>query len=194
MVHSALSNLYHFYSLYSTRKYVGMYLPASLSYSPFLSSIIHTTLLIYYSHLHLSHRTTEHFSNGITIISLYLNPLPNSNAPPIEHSIFQVMKEVSLLYCLPDNPFFSSTVGSRHAVQDAAYACTYLPFYCHSLNPFTDGFPRSWLWPTLISQLDSRNTKIVAGSSHNTSVTVSAQPISGSRTSSTKPTRRTLRS
>ncbi|KAE9390242.1 NAD(P)-binding protein [Gymnopus androsaceus JB14] len=69
---SALSNLYHFYSLYSARKYV------------------------------------EQFSNGITIISLYLNPVPNSNAPPIEHSIFQVMKEASLLYCLPENPFFSS--------------------------------------------------------------------------------------
>ncbi|GBE83016.1 NAD-specific glutamate dehydrogenase [Sparassis crispa] len=70
---SALSNLYHFYALYSTRKYV------------------------------------EQFSNGITIISLYLNPLPSVlNAPPIEHSIFQVMKEASLLYCLPDNPFFSA--------------------------------------------------------------------------------------
>ena len=44
----------------------------------------------------------EQFSNGVTIISIYLNPLPNSKAPPIEHSIFQVMKEVSLLYCLPD--------------------------------------------------------------------------------------------
>jgi glutamate dehydrogenase len=53
---SALSNLYHFYSLFSARKYV------------------------------------EQFSNGITIISLYLNPLPNgaNGAPAIEHSIFQV--------------------------------------------------------------------------------------------------------
>ncbi|KAE9387989.1 NAD(P)-binding protein [Gymnopus androsaceus JB14] len=69
---SALSNLYHFYSLDSARKCV------------------------------------EQFSNGVTIISLYLNPVPNSHAPPIEHSIFQVMKEASLLYCLPENPFFSS--------------------------------------------------------------------------------------
>ena len=29
-----------------------------------------------------------------------LNPLPNSTAPPIKNSICQVMKEVSLLYCL----------------------------------------------------------------------------------------------
>src|SRR5882762_701542 len=69
----------------------------------------------------------EQFSNGITIISLYLNPLPNSHAPPIEQSIFQVMKEISLLFCLPDNPFFLLNEGreSDHAVQEATYACTF---------------------------------------------------------------------
>ncbi|KAF8495712.1 NADH-dependent glutamate dehydrogenase [Russula emetica] len=99
---SALSKLYHFYSLYSARKYV------------------------------------EQFSNGITIISIYLNPLPKTNAPPIEHSIFQVMKEVSLLYCLPDNPFFSSADKSPHAVQDAAYAyCgwVFAQHFCNRLGP-----------------------------------------------------------
>lgn len=76
---------------------------------------------------------SEQFSNGITIVSIYLNPLPNTNAPPIESSIFQVMKEVSLLYCLPDNPFFSAGGPSHHAVQDAAYACMHtlhLSWYC----------------------------------------------------------------
>ena len=63
----------------------------------------------------------------MTIISLYLNPLPGANAPPIEHSIFQVMKEASLLYCLPDNPFFYAGKGPSgdHAVQEATYACEY---------------------------------------------------------------------
>lgn len=87
---SALSNLYHYYQLYSARKYV------------------------------------EQFSNGVTIISLYLNPMPNSTAAPIEGSIFQVMKEASLLYCLPDNPFFLNPDNSNHAVQEATYACGYL--------------------------------------------------------------------
>ncbi|KAI0265566.1 NADH-dependent glutamate dehydrogenase [Gloeopeniophorella convolvens] len=99
---SALSNLYHYYSLYSARKYV------------------------------------EQFSNGITIISLYLNPLPNSRAPPIENSIFQVMKEVSLLFCLPDNPFFAPGGPSPHAVQDAAYAyCgwVFAQHFCNRLGP-----------------------------------------------------------
>ena len=104
---SALSKLYHFYSLYSARKYVGASLPYFLLTDPELAP--------------------EQFSNGITIISIYLNPLPNTNAPPIENSIFQVMKEVSLLYCLPDNPFFSTADNNSHAVQDAAYACACAP-------------------------------------------------------------------
>jgi glutamate dehydrogenase len=43
------------------------------------------------------------------------------------------MKEVSLLYCLPDNPFFSTAENNSHAVQDAAYACA----YAHYCNPFS---------------------------------------------------------
>lgn len=99
---SALSNLYHFYSLFSARKYV------------------------------------EQFSNGITIISLYLKPLPNSNAPPIEHSIFQVMREASLLFCLPDNPFFLPKSLGSHAVQEAVYAyCGWIfaQHFCNRLGP-----------------------------------------------------------
>ncbi|KAF9068569.1 NAD-specific glutamate dehydrogenase [Rhodocollybia butyracea] len=99
---SALSNLYHFYCLYSARKYV------------------------------------EQFSNGVTIISLYLNPVPNANAPPIEHSIFQVMKEASLLYCLPENPFFLPRAAGSHAVQEATYAyCGWIfaQHFCNRLGP-----------------------------------------------------------
>ncbi|EIN12308.1 NAD-specific glutamate dehydrogenase [Punctularia strigosozonata HHB-11173 SS5] len=101
---SALSNLYHFYDLYSVRKYV------------------------------------EQFSNGITIISLYLNPLPDTQAPPIEHSIFQVMKEASLLYCLPDNPFFKvdEETGVGKPVQEATYAyCGWIfaQHFCNRLGP-----------------------------------------------------------
>ncbi|OAX40431.1 NAD-specific glutamate dehydrogenase [Rhizopogon vinicolor AM-OR11-026] len=99
---SALSHLYHFYQLYSARKYV------------------------------------EQFSNGITIISLYLNPMPESTAAPIEHSILQVMKEASLLYCLPDNPFFLDSVNSGHAVQEASYAyCgwVFAQHFCNRLGP-----------------------------------------------------------
>lgn len=96
---SALSDLYHFYGLYSARKYV------------------------------------EQFSNGVTVISLYLNPVPNSKAPPIEHSIQQIVREASLLYCLPDNPFFTVAEGNTpHAVQEATYAYAGWLFAQHFLN------------------------------------------------------------
>ncbi|KAG8832193.1 NAD-dependent glutamate dehydrogenase [Serendipita sp. 399] len=112
---SALSQLYHWYGLYSNRKYV------------------------------------EHFGCGVTIISLYLNPLPGANAPPIEHSIYQIAKEASLLYCLPDNPFFSNpaitsnepgypTISTEptHAVQEATYAYAgwiFAQHFCNRLGP-----------------------------------------------------------
>lgn len=98
---SALSSLYHFYHLFSSRKYV------------------------------------EQFSNGVTIVSLYLNPLPGSKAPPIEHSIHQVTKEASLVYCLPENPFFQpiqSQAQSSHAVQEATYAYVGWLFAQHFCN------------------------------------------------------------
>lgn len=49
--------------------------------------------------------------------------MPASKSPPIEHSIWQIIKEASLLYVLPDNPFFQPAVGENgHAVQEATYA------------------------------------------------------------------------
>ena len=47
----------------------------------------------------------EQFSNGYTIMSLYLKPAGNVKAPPIEHSIQQIVREASLIYCLPNTPF-----------------------------------------------------------------------------------------
>ncbi|KAF8632070.1 hypothetical protein AX15_002068 [Amanita polypyramis BW_CC] len=95
---SSLSNLYYFYSLYSSRKYV------------------------------------EQFSNGITIISVYLGSFPNKNGPPIEHSITQVKKEASLLFCLPGNPYFQLKSPGRHAVQEATYAYCGWIFAQHFCN------------------------------------------------------------
>jgi glutamate dehydrogenase len=70
-IFSALSDLYHYYGVTSSRKYV------------------------------------EQFCNGITVISLYLKPassdIAKSRHPPIEASIHQIIKEVSLLFCIPQN-------------------------------------------------------------------------------------------
>jgi len=95
---SALSDLYHYYDLYSTRKYV------------------------------------EQFSNGVTICSLYLSQLPSSNSPPIEHSIFQVMKEASLIYCLPTTPLQSFFRAGKLSVQETIYGFAGWIFAQHFLN------------------------------------------------------------
>ncbi|KAJ7839024.1 hypothetical protein B0H14DRAFT_3699159 [Mycena olivaceomarginata] len=80
--------------------------------------------LYHFSALSSVRKYVEQFSNGVTIISLYLNPLPGAEAssvPPIEHAIHQVKKEASL-FCLPDNPFFPPKGPGSHAVQKATYA------------------------------------------------------------------------
>ncbi|KAI9356984.1 Glutamate/Leucine/Phenylalanine/Valine dehydrogenase-domain-containing protein [Zopfochytrium polystomum] len=95
---AALSDLYHFYELYSTRKYV------------------------------------EQFSNGVTIICLYVNQLPNSKAPPLEHSIYQVIKEVSLIYCLPTTPLQPFFQSGHLSLQEAIYGYVGWIFAQHFLN------------------------------------------------------------
>ncbi|GAA5803768.1 Glutamate/Leucine/Phenylalanine/Valine dehydrogenase-domain-containing protein [Helicostylum pulchrum] len=95
---SAVSDLYHYYDLYSTRKYV------------------------------------EQFSNGVTIIGLYLHPVPQSKAAPIEHSIYQVMKEASLLYCLPKTPLQEDFKANKLSVQEMVYGYVGWIFAQHFLN------------------------------------------------------------
>lgn len=107
---SALSHLYHYYGLQSTRKYV------------------------------------EQFSNGVTIISLYLAPAVRQTAstleeleqlkkyPPIEHSIHQVTKEASLLYCLPQNHFRRLFAQGQLSLQESIYAHSAFIFVTHFLN------------------------------------------------------------
>ena len=99
---SALSDLYHYYGVTSSRKYV------------------------------------EQFSNGITIMSLYLRPspysIPGAAHPPIEASIHQIMKEVSLLYCIPQNKFQGHFAVGRLSLQETIYAHCVWVFVGHFLN------------------------------------------------------------
>ncbi|KAJ3083608.1 NAD-dependent glutamate dehydrogenase [Quaeritorhiza haematococci] len=95
---SAMSDLYHFYDLYSTRKYV------------------------------------EQFSNGVTIACWYLNQIPNSKSPPIESSIYQVMREASLIYCLPTTPLQGFFQTGKLSVQEAIYGYVGWIFAQHFLN------------------------------------------------------------
>ena len=95
---SALSDLYHYYGLYSSRKYV------------------------------------EQFSNGVTIVSLYLHPVGDAKNPPIELSIYQVIKEASLLFCLPMTALQSYFQTGKLSVQETIYGYVGWIFAQHFLN------------------------------------------------------------
>lgn len=117
---SALSDLYHYYGVTSSRKYV------------------------------------EQFSNGITVMSIYLRPLPPSSAsaryPPIEASIHQIMKEVSLLYCIPQNKFQGHFASGRLSLQETIYAHCVWVFVGHFLNRLGSEYA------SLASLLDGNNS------------------------------------
>ena len=117
---SALSDLYHYYGVTSSRKYI------------------------------------EQFSNGITIMSLYLRPLPQTAAtmkhPPIEASIHQIMKEVSLLYCIPQNKFQGHFASGRLSLQETIYAHCVWVFVGHFLNRLGSEYA------SLVSMLDATNS------------------------------------
>ena len=115
---AGLSDLYHYYGMTSSRKYV------------------------------------EQFSNGITIMSIYLKPAPNASAkhPPIEASIYQVMKEISLLYCIPQNKFQSHFISGRLSLQESIYAHCVWVFVQHFLNRLGNEYN------TLMSVLDASNS------------------------------------
>lgn len=67
-------------------------------------------------------------------MGLYLNPLPNTRSVPIEHSIYQVMKETSLLYCLPRNPLQQFFMTNKLSVQETVYGYVGWIFSQHFLN------------------------------------------------------------
>ena len=98
-IFSALSDLYHYYGLTSSRKYV------------------------------------EQFSNGYTVMSVYLKMVsPSSNYPPIEASIHQIIKEVSLLYCIPQNKFQAHFATQKLSLQETIYAHCVWVYIGHFLN------------------------------------------------------------
>ncbi|KAI2642764.1 NAD-specific glutamate dehydrogenase [Xylaria nigripes] len=98
---SALSDLYHYYGVTSSRKYV------------------------------------EQFSNGVTVVSIYLKPATNlENKPmmPLEESIHQITKEISLLYCIPQNKLHPLFASGQLSLQETVYGHCVWVFVQHFLN------------------------------------------------------------
>ncbi|KAK1490663.1 NAD-specific glutamate dehydrogenase [Colletotrichum tamarilloi] len=97
---SALSDLYHYYGVTSSRKYV------------------------------------EQFANGITVMSIYLRPAMNieGNFPSLDQSIHQITKEISLLYCIPQNKLHSLFTAGELSLQETVYGHCVWVFIQHFLN------------------------------------------------------------
>ncbi|KAH6624725.1 Glutamate/Leucine/Phenylalanine/Valine dehydrogenase-domain-containing protein [Chaetomium sp. MPI-SDFR-AT-0129] len=114
---SALSDLYHYYGVTSSRKYV------------------------------------EQFSNGITVMSIYLRPAPNvdSKYPPLEESIHQITQEVSLLYCMPQTKLHSLFASGELSLQETSYAHCVWVFVQHFLNRLGSEYA------SLVATLDPNN-------------------------------------
>ncbi|TAQ84502.1 hypothetical protein B7494_g7164 [Chlorociboria aeruginascens] len=114
---SALSDLYHYYGVTSSRKYV------------------------------------EQFSNGITVMSIYLKPAVNLDSkkfPPLQQSIHQITKEISLLYCIPQNKFQSLFASGRLSLQETIYGHCVWVFVQHFLNRLGSEYA------SLVSALDPK--------------------------------------
>jgi len=117
---SALSDLYHYYGVTSSRKYV------------------------------------EQFSNGITVMSIYLKPTPDlppdTKYPPIDRSVRHIAREISLLYCIPQNRFQSLFAVGRLSLQETIYGHCVWVFVQHFLNRLGSEYA------SLVSALDSENS------------------------------------
>ncbi|KAF3941509.1 hypothetical protein ABW19_dt0201118 [Dactylella cylindrospora] len=94
--------------------------------------------LYHYYGVTSARKYVEQFSNGVTVMSLYLRPIGNNTFsqkhPPIEASIHQIMKEVSLLYCIPQNNFQKHFIRGDLSLQETIYAHCVSIFITHFLN------------------------------------------------------------
>lgn len=98
----------------------------------------------------------EQFSNGITVMSIYLHEAQQLFAqgkfPPIEQSIHQIMKEASLLYCIPKNVFQTHFLEGRLSLQQTIYAHCCWVYIGHFIQRLGTEYN------TLTSVLDPKNS------------------------------------
>ncbi|CAH2352030.1 NAD-specific glutamate dehydrogenase [[Candida] railenensis] len=91
-----------------------------------------TDLANYYK-LQITRKYVEQFSNGVTVISMYVTSKSKKNSQ-LDLSIFQVIKEASLLYCIPHNYFHERFTSGELSLQESIYAQSGVIFVTHFLN------------------------------------------------------------
>lgn len=89
-------------------------------------------------------------------MSIYLHEAQQihtqGNFPPIEHSIHQIMKEASLLYCIPKNVFQQHFRQGRLSLQQTIYAHCCWVYIGHFIQRLGTEYN------TLASVLDAKNS------------------------------------
>lgn len=85
-----------------------------------------------YYKLHVTRKYVEQFANGVTIISMYVTSKLRKS--PVDLSIYQVIKEASLLYCIPHNFFHDRFIQGELSLQESIYAQSGVIFVTHFLN------------------------------------------------------------
>ncbi|KAI5966150.1 GDH2 [Candida pseudojiufengensis] len=85
-----------------------------------------------YYKLQTTRKYVENFANGITIISMYVKSRSRSSTADL--SIYQVIKEASLLYCIPHNFFHDRFIKGDLSLQESIYAQSGVIFVTHFLN------------------------------------------------------------
>ncbi|EEQ41345.1 Glutamate/Leucine/Phenylalanine/Valine dehydrogenase family protein [Clavispora lusitaniae] len=100
--------------------------------SPHYNSAL-SDLADYYK-LRTTRKYVEQFSNGVTVISMYIRGTELSKKNPLDLSIYQVIKEASLLYCIPHNYFHDLFAQRELSLQEAIYSQCGVIFVTHFLN------------------------------------------------------------
>lgn len=109
------------------RVVIGFRQKTSTRYNSALSDLAN------YYKLTTTRKYVEQFANGITIISMYVTS-SDSKANPLDLSIYQVIKEASLLYCIPHNYFHDRFINGDLSLQESIYAQSGVVFVTHFLN------------------------------------------------------------
>lgn len=85
-----------------------------------------------YYKLQTTRKYVEQFANGVTIISMYVTSKLRKSS--VDLSIYQVIKEASLLYCIPHNFFHDRFIQGDLSLQESIYAQSGVIFVTHFLN------------------------------------------------------------
>lgn len=87
-----------------------------------------------YYKLLVTRKYVEQFANGLTIISMYVTSPSPEMSGSLDLLIHQVIKEASLLFCIPHNLFHHRFVAQELSLQESIYAQCGVVFVTHFLN------------------------------------------------------------